>query len=74
MKRFIRENRWFVSAVALVLVFGFLCFDLVTAKRLFKWDAWYLFWPMVLSSQRSPGQMGGASLGATGLLRFPLPR
>lgn len=46
MKRFIRENRWFVSAVALVLVFGFLCFDLVTAKRLFKWDAWYLFWPM----------------------------
>ena len=44
----IRTDRktWIISICAVTLVFLVLTFDLVSMRCIFKWDAWYLFWPM----------------------------
>ena len=40
------RKAWLISGLAVLLVFLMLTFNLITMKCIFKWDAWYLFWPM----------------------------
>ncbi|MEW6348089.1 MAG: YfhO family protein [Thermodesulfobacteriota bacterium] len=41
-----KENRlWAVCLGALVVSFAVLTVDLLTLQVIFKWDAWYIFWP-----------------------------
>ena len=40
------RKTWIIACLGVVLVFLILTFDLVSMRCIFKWDAWYLFWPM----------------------------
>ncbi len=40
-----QSRLWLVCLAAVVVAFAVLTFDLLTLRVIFKWDAWYIFWP-----------------------------
>jgi hypothetical protein len=45
LKKVSDKNRYWLSLFGIILCFLVLNLDLISMSCLFKWDAWYLFWP-----------------------------